>query len=212
MTDLYFIRHGQSVANLTEVFAGATDSPLTDLGRKQAEATAEFFQNITPDIVYASPLLRAFDTGLAVSKKFDIEIIPDDRLKEIYAGLWEGVNFKEIFHKYEKDFSIWLSDIGNAGCTEGESVKELQKRVFEAVFEIAEKNDGKKVVIATHATPIRVMECIWRKLPLDELKNIPWVSNASVTHVQFDKGEWNLISRSMDGHLEGMKTSLPVSV
>ena len=91
-------------------------------------------------------------------------------------------------------------------------MKELQKRVSEAVYEIAENNNGKKVVIATHATPIRVMECIWRRLPIDELKNIPWVSNASVTHVQYDNREWKLIGRSMDGHLEGMKTSLPVSV
>jgi broad specificity phosphatase PhoE len=42
MTKILIIRHGQSVANLEETFAGHTDTPLSDLGKRQAEVTAEF--------------------------------------------------------------------------------------------------------------------------------------------------------------------------
>ena len=41
MTKLLIIRHGQSEANLQGVFVGHTDSPLSDLGKRQAEVTAD---------------------------------------------------------------------------------------------------------------------------------------------------------------------------
>ncbi len=212
MTDLYFIRHGQSEANLSESFAGATDSPLTPLGKKQAEATATFFEDVKADKVYASPLQRAYNTGLAVAKRYNIEIETDDRLKEIYGGKWEAVPFSELINLYPEDFKVWMTDLGKAVCTEGESTVELQNRVNQAVCEIVEKNPGKKIVIATHATPIRVMECIWNKVSLTQMKDIPWVSNASVTHVRYKNGEGKIILRSYDKHLGNMATVLPDSI
>ena len=213
MTELFFVRHGQSKANLEHIFAGAYDSPLSELGEKQAEKNAEFFsENIKPDVVYASTLIRAYNTGNAVAKACGIPIIKNESLREIYAGKWEGLSFEKVASEYSKEFSVWMNDLGNAVCTDGESVAELQKRVFEAVINIAKENDGKKVVIATHATPIRVMECIFNKLPLTDVINIPWVTNASVTHVKYKDGEWEVVSRSYDDHLDGMTSSLPATV
>ncbi len=213
MTELFFVRHGQSEANLEHIFAGAFDSPLTELGLKQAEKNAEYFlKNIKPDVVYASPLERAYNTGNAVAKACGIPIIKNESLREIYAGKWEGVSFEKIKDEYSEEFDIWLNDLGNAVCSDGESVVELQKRVLEAVVKIAEENDGKKVVIATHATPIRVVECIFNKKPLNDIVNIPWVTNASVTHVKYQDGEWEVVSRSYDEHLDGMTSSLPATV
>ena len=45
-TVLYLIRHGQSMANLLGKFVGHTDYPLSSLGEKQAELTADYFKNI----------------------------------------------------------------------------------------------------------------------------------------------------------------------
>ena len=36
MAQVYFVRHGQTVWNVENKICGATDSPLTDLGREQA--------------------------------------------------------------------------------------------------------------------------------------------------------------------------------
>ncbi len=212
MTDLYFIRHGQSEANVSQSFAGYTDSPLTPLGKKQAEATSAFFDEIKPDKVYSSPLQRAYNTGLAVAKRYNIEIETDDRLKEIYGGKWETIPFAELINLYHDDFSVWINDLGKAVCTEGESTIELQNRVNQAVLEIVKNNPGRKIVIATHATPIRVMECIWNKVSLTEMKDIPWVSNASVTHVRYENSEGKIIFRSYDKHLAGMTTELPKGI
>lgn len=59
---VFFVRHGQSVANLKKIYAGQTDVPLTEQGRKEAEAIAPILASIKFDRVYSSDLSRAIDT------------------------------------------------------------------------------------------------------------------------------------------------------
>ncbi len=83
MTRLLFIRHGQSVANKDKIFAGHYNVELSKLGKRQAQATAEFVvKNYNVDAVYASDLIRAYETGKAVADKLDLEVIPESRMTE----------------------------------------------------------------------------------------------------------------------------------
>lgn len=210
MTKLLIIRHGNSLANTQGVFAGATDSPLTELGHAQAEKTAQYVAaNYRVDAVYASDLQRAFDTGKAVADKFGLTVNATSAMREIFAGEWEGQPFDmlDLRHSYY----IWKTDIGNATCDGGESVAQLQKRIVAEVTRIAEENPQKTVVIATHATPVRVLQCFCEGKALDEMKNIPWVRNASVTEVCWENGKLSLIRAGYDAHLEGMQSALPAN-
>ena len=156
MTQLLIIRHGQSCANLDGVFVGHVNSPLSDLGKDQAEATANYIvSNYHVDAVYASDLERAFYTGNAVAQKLGLPITADDQLREIFAGDWEGVKFDDLSANYGEPYQLWLRDIGMAQCPNGESVAQLQNRFVGALRRIAQEHDGETVVIASHATPIR---------------------------------------------------------
>lgn len=213
MTTLLLIRHGQSEANLTKCFAGHLDAPLTELGRQQAECTAEFVVDTYPvDAVYGSDLLRAFGTGEAVARKAGVCAKPDPSLREIEAGQWEGVPFTQLEQAFPEDYGRWLRDIGNSRPTGGESVAELAKRIDGALRRIAEENPGKTVVIATHATPVRVTQWNLSGQPLSHMKDIPWVSNASVTELFYENGGFRLGKIAQDGHLAELKTSLPANV
>ena len=87
MTKLLIIRHGQSVANLQGIFVGHTDSPLSDLGKRQAEATADYIVNtFHVDAVYASDLERAFVTGKAVADRLGMSVTPVRGMREISQG------------------------------------------------------------------------------------------------------------------------------
>lgn len=213
MTNIIFIRHGESMANRMAVFAGNFNADLTEIGLAQAQKTAEYVaQNYKVDAVYASDLLRAYKTGKAVADVLSLPVYADARLREISAGKWEGETFDKLPKKYPADFSLWLTDIGNSRPTDGESVRQLGQRILSAVTDIAEKNDGKTLVIATHATPIRVLQCMLGGHSFDEMQNIPWVSNCSVTEICYDSGNWKLIKIGYDEHLAGMRSSLPANV
>ncbi len=213
MTTLLLIRHGESRANREKVFAGNFDAALQDTGIAQAKITAKYIsENYKVDKIYASDLRRAYDTATPLAEILKLEIIKSKEMREIQAGAWEGVKFTEIAANYPEEYGIWIKHIGHARCTDGESTEELGQRVMAELKRIAEENDGKTVAIATHATPIRVSQCLITHGSLEEMENIPWVSNASVTVYEYDMGKWSIKDVSLDAHLAENKTVLPPNV
>lgn len=213
MTTLLLIRHGETWANREHVFAGFTDAKLTDIGYKQAELTADYVvQNYKVDKVYASDLERAFETGKAVADRIGVRVIPEKGMREIFGGAWEDVKYAKLCEQYPKEYDIWLQDIGKSRCVDGESVEELGSRVLATLTRIAEENPGKTVVVATHATPVRVTQSLIEQGDLVNMQQVPWVSNASVTEIVYEKNTWRVVSASRDEHLGELRTVLPSNV
>ena len=213
MTTLLLIRHGQSEANKLGVFAGHFDAPLLPLGVEQAKKTGEFIAaNYQVDKVYASDLKRAYVTGSCIAECCNASIVAERNLREISAGKWEACAFDDLVELYADDYDVWLQDIGNARCTGGESVAELGERVLQALTTIAKVNDCKTVAIATHATPIRAMQSYVQYGGFGAMKDIPWVTNASVSVLSFDDGKWSFLALGIDSHLGEIKSSLPTNV
>ena len=213
MTKILLVRHGQSEANNLNVFAGNYDIELTELGHRQAQCTAKYItENYKVDRVYASDLKRAYKTAEYIAEAVGQNVIANKSFREISAGKWEGVKFDVILEKYKDDWEKWRTDLGNARCTDGETVRELAERVCNALKKVAEENDGKTIVVGTHATPVRVSQCMFGGYTFDEMKDIPWVSNASVTEIDYADGNFTLINVGYDAHLAKLKTSLPSNV
>ena len=210
MTRIYFIRHGESQAKLEQRFAGSDDAPLTEKGREQAQRTAEFLKDVSFAAVYASNLSRAYETGLATATLHHLPVTPVSTLQEVHAGQWDGRGYEEIRDLYPEDYRVWITQIGLCTTTGGESIADLQHRVKKSVEEIVRRHPGETICIATHATPIRAMEGIWTHTPLERLHTIPWVSNASVTIVEYDEaGEGHLVKRDLHDHLGNLSTFVP---
>ncbi len=212
MTRLLLIRHGQSVSNIQGVFTGHLDLALTEIGRQQAKITGEFIlKNYKVDAVYASDLSRAADTAWAVAEPLGLPVQTDRRLREIYAGSWEGRTFNDLTVS-SPAYAVFRGNIGSCQTDGGESVAQLSKRVMEAFQQIAEENDGKTVVIATHATPIRSIMTHCYGMTLAQMKDVPWVTNASVTEVLFENGKFRLGKICQDDHLGSIVSRFPSNV
>ena len=213
MTTLVLIRHGESEANRKKIFAGWHNARLQDNGIKQAELTAKYIaENYKIDKIYSSDLKRAYSTSEKLSEILNMEVMPENGIREISAGKWEGIEFEKLASTYKEEYDTWLNHIGSATCPGGESVKELGARVMKTLTRIAEDNDGKTIAVFTHATPIRAMQSIIETGDTDQMENIPWVSNASVTEVKIQNGKWNIEKTGIDSHLEDTKTTLPANV
>ena len=213
MLTVILVRHGESRANNEKFFAGQLDVELSELGRKQADMTAKYVTDTYKiDKIYSSPLRRAYDTAKAIAERTGLDIIPRDDLREIDSGKWQGLHFDELEEKYAKSYGVWLHDIGNAQTPDGESVKELYDRAWSAIEAIAEENISGVVAVSTHATPIRAILCRLRGYNAENMKNIPWGSNASVAVIEFDGKEWQIKLEGYDDHLAALKTSFPANV
>lgn len=215
MTTVYIVRHGQSVANLEERFAGHSDFPLTDLGRRQAELAGNYLvkENIRLDAAYASDLCRAFETGRIIAEKQGLTPVPSPGLREIYAGKWEAMKFIDIYEQFSESFGVWLQNIGRSRCDEGESIAEVRTRVLATVQEIVRQNPEKTILLATHGAAIRSLEAELLGLSPDEMKDLPWVGNASLTVVEFDDDlHGAIIQRDIREHLGEFASGLPANV
>ena len=201
MTTVIFVRHGQSTANLACLFAGHTDVALTELGHKQAENTANFLKNYPISAIYSSDLERSMQTAAPTGKMHNLPVVPDRELREIFAGEWEGRAYEELLEKYTQSFNTWRTDCGRAHPEGGESTLELGARIYGEVDRLIEKHKGECFAIFTHATPIRLMRAKWEGYPPEELKNVEFCANASVSVVEYDdNGNANVLLYGYDEH------------
>lgn len=205
MTILYLVRHGQSVANLTNSFGGISDYELTDTGKLQAKLLSEYLKDIHTDCIYSSDLSRAYNTILPTAKIKGIAINKNKNLREINGGIWERQSFDDIANNYSNEFSVWKNDTEYAYCPGGESIDELRSRFFGEIEEIVKVNENKSILAATHAMAIRTFLSKVYKKPVTE---IDWVSNASVSSFEYKNGSFFPINIGFDNFLKGVRTTL----
>ena len=206
-TTLLLIRHGQSTSNVDHTFAGQTDVPLSDLGRRQAEATAEFLKDTHIDAFYSSDLSRAYDTGLAIAKYHDKPVIPNTHLREVFCGEWEAMPRDELIARYPETYDTWKNDIGHIQLPGGENAGQVQARVYSFLDAVGKTHPGKTVCITTHAFAIRCFITKVLELPLERMQEQPWATNASITTVTYESGKFTLEEYSYDAHMGSLVTA-----
>ena len=95
-----FLRHGRSLADDEGKHEGLYDSPLTEIGIRQAKNIAEILKSYDFDLIISSPLKRALQTAEIISKTLNIEIEVNDLFKERDNGILAGLTFEEAEIKY----------------------------------------------------------------------------------------------------------------
>jgi broad specificity phosphatase PhoE len=208
-TQIYLIRHGQSQGNFANTFLGHTDLDLTDLGYLQAERCAEYLKEIPVHRIYSSDLQRAYHTALPSARLRGLEIEKCPELREICAGVWENQTFTDIIARYPEEYDRWVNDTGTSRPTGGESVKDMARRFSSCVERIARENLGKTVFIFAHATPIRVLRSLWTGHSVEEVRDVPWPGNASVTHGEYCDGKFTLVEYAVSDFLASLSCKLP---
>lgn len=163
MITIYTIRHGETDGNKAGLLQGWTDTPLNEKGRALAVISAKALSDVKFDIVYSSPLLRAYETAeilLKYNKHSLTEIQTDDRLKEINFGEWEGSGITpENFSVPSDNFNLFYTDpFAFQNAPSGESLAQVCKRTAEFYNEIINSsNDGKTILVSTHGFAVRAL-------------------------------------------------------
>lgn len=157
MTTIYLARHGESDWNAANRFQGLSDRPLTELGRRQAEALAdELATTASPSAIYSSPLRRAFETAAIVGTRTGLEPRPVDDLREVDVGGWAGLSRSDVESRFPEAFRRWLD--GGEGWEDGESYADMSARVLAALTGVAESHPGDQVLVVSHGGPIRAIQ------------------------------------------------------
>lgn len=147
---IYLIRHGETTGDLEDRYGGDYDDHLTKTGEEQAKKLAEKLVGKDLEIIFASPRLRAMETGELVRGKLEIplEIIEDLRERNNY-GILTGLTKKEAKEKYPQEFEKISKDKIHHNVNSSESYDQIKARTI-AVFKDIFSRDYDTIAIITH--------------------------------------------------------------
>ena len=158
MGQIIFLRHGQAKNNTERILAGRTEGvPLTDVGIRQAEHTAELLEHMNISAIYSSPIQRAKHTAEIAGQHNSIDVTIDDRLIELDMGKFTGMPYDAIFNSHGNVFMKFYNgelEIAHNGV---ETFADVKKRVLGIVDHVVEKHPDENVVLVTHMDPIKAM-------------------------------------------------------
>ncbi len=153
-TRLYLIRHGQSAGNAEGRFGGHGPTPLSDLGRRQAEMTAKALAREGISAIYSSDLTRAVETAEPLARLLGLPIHQSPAFRERHVGVLEGLTFDESKEAYPKDYYALVNRNIHHVITKGESYRHLLRRITQKVNEVLRVHQGERVAIFSHTGAI----------------------------------------------------------
>jgi uncharacterized phosphatase len=154
MKTVYFVRHGESVANAEGWLAGSRiDAPLTDAGREQAKASAHVLGTTKIDTIVSSPMIRAYETAQIIAKEIGYT---GDILKN---PLWIERDFGDVTGK-KRELGFKALDAGTVMGVE--QFAALHARIVQA-FTSLRTVPGEHILVVSHAGVGRMVKVVAEK-------------------------------------------------
>jgi broad specificity phosphatase PhoE len=157
VTRVFMVRHGATVLNAEDRFAGATDVALSDQGREQARRLAERLSHEKIMAIYASPLGRTVETAQILAAPHDLKVQTRDGLREINHGRWEQMTRREVEEKFPKEAAEWEKDPYTFAPQGGESGLAVTARALPVLIDLVRHHDAENFLIVSHKATIRLL-------------------------------------------------------
>ena len=198
MSTLILLRHGESIWNAADRFAGWTDVALSDVGEKEAAraGTVLATAGLLPDVVHTSLLRRAISTAdiaLDAADRHWISVHRTWRLNERNYGALEGRRRQEVRARYgDAQFMAWRRAFDVApppaeragddaryralgvAVPGSESLQDVLVRLL-PYWDSALRADlrrGRTVLVAAHGNVLRVLIAHIEGIPTERLRDI----------------------------------------
>ncbi|MCW5609728.1 MAG: histidine phosphatase family protein [Rubrivivax sp.] len=203
MTELLFIRHGETDWNRQQRFQGQIDVPLNAIGREQAARLGARLAGDRHDALFTSDLQRARQTAEPLSAAWQAPAVPVRDLREQSFGVLEGLDFPTIQARHPDLWGRWREHRADYALPGGESQRDFHARVLRAVRELAAAMPGRRVAVVTHGG---VLDMLWRTahgLPLDGYRACA-IPNTGLNRLRWVGGTLQVDQWADDAHLAGM--------
>lgn len=183
MRKIYLIRHGEpDFPGGRSMCLGATDLPLSPLGRMRAAMTGAYLEDADISAVFSSDLSRAVETAQAIGGSVEC----DPGFREAHFGEWEGLPFDEIRRLYR---GLYEKRGAHPGILPpgGEHYDECASR-FSQSLKNALKSAAGNIAVVSHSAVIKAFLGELLGMEPDEFMSLS-LPCGSVTVLEEDGGE-----------------------
>jgi probable phosphoglycerate mutase len=185
---IVLLRHGQTASNAEGRIQGQLDTPLNDVGLAQAQALGTVFAADPPTVVVTSDLQRARTTAQAVCDHVGLPLSVDERLRETFFGLWQGLTGAEVEAGWPAEFAAWRRHEGDP--VGGESRLEVAERAVAAVTEHLPAEGT--LLVVSHGGTARNLVGALTDLPLDHWRRLAPLGNTCWSSLVESEFGWRL--------------------
>lgn len=191
---MFVVRHGETAWSRERRFAGGTDIPLLESGRRQCAAVARALAPLPVTAVWSSPLARARQSAEVIAAPHGHPVILRPDFREMGFGAWEGLTREEVAARYPREWETWRRAPERfAAPGGGEPLGDVAARVARGLAALRQAHAGGTVILVTHAIVARL-------IVLDALGLGPerlWALDAapgSISEVEY-RGDWTTVHR-----------------
>jgi probable phosphoglycerate mutase len=159
MTRILLVRHGHVEGMSPERFRGRRDIDLSDLGARQAQATAQgIAARWQPVALYTSPLRRCLQTAATIGAACGgLAATVLDDLNDVHYGDWEWHTHEEVRTRWPELFDCWFAAPQLVRFPRGESFQDLLARMANVLRWVRERHVNETVVVVGHSSGNRAL-------------------------------------------------------
>lgn len=194
---MYIIRHGQTPWNARKCLQGRSDVDLNENGIYLAELTGKALRDVTFDMAFTSPLIRAKHTAQCILAGRKVPIIEDERLIEISFGIYEGCCYAEENRQVPQQ---WIENFFHApqdyvAAPGGESLDDVEKRTRNFMEDICSRKElqDKTILVSTHGCALRGLLNSIRESNREDYWHGGVSKNCAVSIVTCNRGEKSVL-------------------
>ncbi|MFW6692415.1 histidine phosphatase family protein [Streptomyces sp. MAR4 CNX-425] len=203
--NVIFVRHGETLWHGENRYAGATDIDLTDHGRAQAAALADWAERARLSAVWSSPMLRCRQTAAGSAARAGLPLRFDERLRELDFGVAEGLTRAEMRERMPDAVASFESDPVAHHFPGGEDPAAVAERYAAFLTDLrtgrgaGAEGDGPppdgRILVVAHSTAIRLTLCRLFGLPLRDYRRVfPHLANCALNELVVRDGTPSLLT------------------
>jgi len=147
--DLYIIRHARPLRHVVTEGDGTADPELSELGREQAQRTADFLEAEGIDHVVSSTMRRAHQTALPLAQRLGLDVERLDGLKESDHRSKAYVPLEEM-SRDDPDTAHYFDGDNLFASVFSDGYEPFEKRVVQSFEQVIAANRSRRVAVFCH--------------------------------------------------------------
>jgi len=203
VTRIIAVRHGETAWNVDARIQGHVDIALNTKGVLQAGRVAQALADETVDAIYASDLLRAWQTASAIAHATDCPLTAEVGLRERAFGSFEGQSYAAIEAQWPEESMRWRKRDPDWAPPGGESLLAMRERIEQTASRLAQRHLGGQIVLVAHGG---VMDQLYR-LATGQALQAPraWhLGNAAINRLLWTPEGFTLVGWGDTRHLDDL--------
>ena len=179
MTTIYLVRHGITLANKENRFAGRTDEELHAEGVEQIRQVGDRLVNKNISNVFCGPCRRTAQSAKILGSILQVPFSPLEELDEINIPHWDGLTKDEIRQEFGDEYPTWLNSPQTFSLPGCETLKKVQERAVGAVNRILEYHNSENLLLVSHLIVLRCLVLYYQGLEIKDFRSIK-IHNGSI--------------------------------